>query len=104
EMQFKDLAEQLAGQSAEPLEGTILERQGKKEGRQINTFVLRTATRPPRTLYRKNLRTEAAPFLESEVRSRILDTIKQKLRQRDCRRETPPRPSPSDTSTPPRSS
>jgi hypothetical protein len=80
-MQFKDLADQLAGQSAEPLEGTVIERQGKKEGRQINTFVLRTTTRPPRTLYRKNLRTEPASFLETEVPTRILDNIKQKLRQ-----------------------
>ncbi len=80
-MQFKDLAEQLKGQSAEPLEGTVVERQGKKEGRQINTFVLRTLTRPSRTLYRKNLRTEAATFLDSEVPPRVLDNIKQKLRQ-----------------------
>jgi hypothetical protein len=79
-MQFKDLATQLAGQSREPLEGTVIEREGKKEGRQISTFVLRTTTRPPRTLYRKNLRTEAASFLDSEVPPRILDNIKQKLR------------------------
>ena len=80
-MQFKDLAEQLAGQSAEPLEGTVVERAGKKEGRQINTFVLRTATRPPRTLYRKNLRVETATFLESEVPPRVLENIRQKLQQ-----------------------
>jgi hypothetical protein len=79
-MQFKDLAAQLAGQSAEPLEGSVIERQGKKEGRTINTFILRTTTRPSRTLYRKNLRTEAALFLEAEVPPRILDNIKQKLR------------------------
>ena len=80
-MQFKDLADQLAGQSTEPLEGAVIERQGKKEGRQINTFVLRTVTRPPRTLYRKNLRTDAGRFLEGEVPARILENIKQKLRQ-----------------------
>jgi hypothetical protein len=78
-MQFKDLADQLKEQSAEPLEGTVIERTGKKEGRQINTYVLRTSTRPPRTLYRKNLRTEPAAFLETEVPARILDNIKQKL-------------------------
>jgi hypothetical protein len=81
EMQFKDLATQLAGQSTEPLEGTIVLRQGKKEGRQITTFVLRTVTRPPRTLYRKNLRTDSDVFLEAEVPARVLDNIKQKLHQ-----------------------
>jgi len=78
-MQFKELADQLKGESAEPLEGTVIERTGKKEGRQINTFVLRTDTRPPRTLYRKNLRNEPAVFLETEVPARILENIKQKL-------------------------
>jgi hypothetical protein len=79
-MQFKELAEQLQPQSAEPLEGEVIERTGKKD-RQINTFVLRTATRPPRTLYRKNLRTEVASFLEAEVPAPILANIKQKLRR-----------------------
>ena len=51
-MQFKDLASQLASESAEPLEGTVITRTGKKD-RQINTFVLRTETRPARTLYKK---------------------------------------------------
>jgi hypothetical protein len=78
-MQYKELAAQLASQSAEPLEGTVIERSGKKEGRQINTFVLRTETKPPRTLYRKNLRVEPGQFLESEVPARILENIKQKL-------------------------
>jgi hypothetical protein len=79
-MQFKDLASQLAGQSAEPLEGTVIVREGKKEGRQISTYILRTVTRPPRTLYRKNLRNDSDVFLEAEVPPRILDNIKQKLR------------------------
>jgi hypothetical protein len=79
-MQFKDLAAQLAGQSAEPLEGAVIVREGKKEGRQISTYILRTVTRPPRTLYRKNLRNDSDVFLEAEVPPRILDNIKQKLR------------------------
>jgi hypothetical protein len=78
-MQFKELANQLASESAETLEGTVLERAGKKGQRQINTFVLRTETSPPRTLYRKNLRVEPGVFLESEVPAAILQNIKQKL-------------------------
>ena len=81
-MQFKDLATQLAPQSAEPLEGTVITRTGKKE-RQINTFVLRTETKPPRTLYRKNLRVEPATFLDAEVPARVLENIKQKLVKSD---------------------
>jgi hypothetical protein len=80
-MQFKELADQLASQSAEPLEGTVIERTGKKEGRHINTYVLRTETRPPRTLYKKNLRVEPGQFLESEVPVRVLENIKQKLKK-----------------------
>lgn len=78
-MQFKELAAQLASQSAEPLEGAVIERTGKKEGRQINTYVLRAETNPPRTLYKKNLRTEPATFLETEVPARVLENIRQKL-------------------------
>jgi len=77
-VQFKDLATQLAPQSAEPLEGTVITRTGKKE-RQINTYVLRTETSPPRTLYKKNLRVEPATFLDAEVPARVLENIKQKL-------------------------
>ena len=57
---------------------TVLTRTGKKD-RQINTFVLRTETNPPRTLYKKNLRVEPAAFLDGEVPSRVLENIKQKL-------------------------
>ncbi len=80
-MLFRELEDQLGGHSAEPLEGEVILRQGKKEGRQINTFVLRANTRPPRILYRKNLRTEPGTFLEAEVPARVLDNIRQKLRQ-----------------------
>ena len=67
----------------EPLEGTVIERSGKKEGRQIKTFVLRTETKPPRTLYRKNLRVEPGQFLDSEVPASVLENIKQKLTKAD---------------------
>jgi hypothetical protein len=77
-VQYKELATQLADQSAEPLEGTVITRTGKKE-RQINTFVLRTETNPPRTLYKKNLRVEPATFLDSEVPARVLHDVKQKI-------------------------
>ena len=77
-MQFKELASQLAPQSAETLEGSVITRTGKKE-RQINTFVLRAETNPPRTLYKKNLRVEPATFLDSEVPARVLHDVKQKI-------------------------
>jgi hypothetical protein len=77
-VQYKELAAQLAAESAEPLEGTVITRTGKKE-RQINTYVLRTESSPPRTLYKKNLRVEPATFLDSEVPAAVLHDVKQKL-------------------------
>jgi hypothetical protein len=79
-MQFKELATQLATQSSEPLEGTVIERPSKKGDKQIQTFILRTETRPSRTLYRKNLRVAPAAFLESEVPAPVLQNITQKLK------------------------
>jgi hypothetical protein len=81
-VQFKDLATQLATQSAEPLEGAVITRTGKKD-RQINTYVLRAETNPPRTLYKKNLRVEPAAFLDAEVPARVLENIRQKLVKAD---------------------
>lgn len=78
-MQFKDLATELAPQSSEGLDVSVIERTGKKE-RTINTFVLRTETNPPRTLYKKNLRIEPGAFLEAQVPARVLENILQKLR------------------------
>jgi hypothetical protein len=81
-MQYKELEAQLAPQSAEPLEGKVIDRKGKKEGRVINTFVLVTKTKPPRTLYRKNLRVAPEAFLDAQVPENILVNIKQKLKPR----------------------
>jgi hypothetical protein len=83
-MKFKELAEKLADQAAYPLATEVLERTGKarhhKDDKEIKTFVLWAQTHPKRALYRKNLRTEPATFLEAEVPPLVLENIQQKLR------------------------
>lgn len=85
-MKYKELAEQLAETAAYPLEHEVLERFGKarhhKDENEIKTFVLWAQTNPKRALYRKNLRTEPATFLEAEVPPRVLENIRQKLAAR----------------------
>jgi hypothetical protein len=79
-MQFKELAEKLGEGCPVPLEGTVIQRENKRnEAKIINTFVLRTLTRPTVTIYRKNLRTEPAEFLAREVPPRVLENIQQKI-------------------------
>ena len=89
-MQWKDLAAELNKQSAEPLEGTVVNSPIKKRLRAVergvnverthtNTFVIRTVGRPPRILYRKNVKNELAQFMESEVPPRVLENIRQKM-------------------------
>lgn len=73
-MLFRDLAAELSKTGRVKLESEVIERLGKKE-REIKTFILAVPSNPPRAIYRKNLREDAAEFLSREVPPQVLHSI-----------------------------